>query len=231
MVKTIKQNVSLDIQCADGCITPPTNRKKHGELLPNTIRCIMCGPSNCGKTNIMMNLLEHPQGVRFKNVYIYSNSLHQPKYIMLEEMLKSIQDINYFPFSSQEQVIPPNETKPHSIFIFDDVVCDKQNNMKLYFSMGRHHAVDSFYLTQTYSSIPKQLIRDNANLMVLFRQDGLNLHHVFNDHVAPDMTYQQFYELCAHSWNHDPYGFLVIDKDSSMQNGRYRNKFDEFFQL
>lgn len=24
--------------------------RKHGKLLPNTIRCIICGPSNCGKT-------------------------------------------------------------------------------------------------------------------------------------------------------------------------------------
>ncbi len=29
----------------------------HRWLLPSSIRAIICGPSNCGKTNLLMNLL------------------------------------------------------------------------------------------------------------------------------------------------------------------------------
>jgi len=39
-------------------------KRKHGAMLPSTIRTIVCGPSNCGKTNILISLLESPHGVR-----------------------------------------------------------------------------------------------------------------------------------------------------------------------
>ncbi|KAL6268126.1 hypothetical protein P5V15_001217 [Pogonomyrmex californicus] len=45
--------------------------RKHGEMLPSTIRAIICGPSNCGKTNVLISLLESPHGVRFENVRIF----------------------------------------------------------------------------------------------------------------------------------------------------------------
>ena len=54
-------------------------KSKHGKLLPNTVRCIVSGPSNCGKTNVVINLLTHENGLHYNNVYVYSKSLNQPK--------------------------------------------------------------------------------------------------------------------------------------------------------
>jgi len=42
--------------------------------------------------------------------------------------------------------------------------------------MGRHKNMDSFYRCQTYTHIPKHLIRDNANMIIMFKQDDLNMH-------------------------------------------------------
>ena len=53
--------------------------KRHGELLPDSIRAVFCGPSNCGKTNRLLALITHPNGIRFENIYVYSKSLNQPK--------------------------------------------------------------------------------------------------------------------------------------------------------
>jgi len=92
-------------------------------------------------------LLRQPFGqhdVDFKNVYVYSKSLQQPKYQYLENLL-SIDKIGYFTFSNNSDVVPPSEAHLNSIFIFDDVACDKQD-MREYFSMGRHSHVDCFYL-------------------------------------------------------------------------------------
>ena len=91
----------------------------------------------------------------------------------------------------------------------------------------RHSGVDTLYLCQTYSLVPKQLVRDNTNFLVLFRQDDLNLHHVYNDHVNTDMKYEEFKAMCAEAWK-DRYGFLVINKDSPINAGRYRVGFDRF---
>lgn len=206
--------------------------RKHGPLLPISIRCIVCGPSNCGKTNVLFNLLFDINGLRFNNIYVFSKSLFQPKYRMLETVMKSLTDegISYFTFSENDEIPPPNEILPNSVIVFDDVSCEKQHNIRKYFAMGRHSGVDAFYLCQTYSQIPKQLVRDNANLIALFRQDDLNLRHVYNDHVNTDMKYNDFKEICSEAWK-DRYRFLVIDKDSSVDNGRYRIGFDQFIQL
>lgn len=204
--------------------------RRHSDLLPDSIRCIVCGPSNCGKTNVVVCLLLDPNGLKFRNVYLYSKTPFQPKYATLGEILKSVDGLGYYVFADNTDIVKPNDAKPDSVFIFDDVACDKQNVMREYFAMGRHSAVDSFYLCQTYSRIPKQLIRDNANLIVLFRQDETNLKHAYEDHVNTDMTFDEFKEMCALCWRESKYGFLVIDKDSDMDRGRYRKGFDTFIK-
>lgn len=201
--------------------------RKHGPLLPNTIRGLVCGPSNCGKTNIVISLLESPNGIRFENVYVYSKSLHQPKYRYLEELLSSVEDVNYFPYSNNSDIISTSDALPNSVFIFDDVACDKQDVIREYFAMGRHSKVDCLYLCQSYARIPKHLIRDNANLLILFKQDGMNLRHIYNDHVNTDMTFDTFNNICGQCWR-KKYGFMVIDKDSSIFEGRYRRGFNEY---
>ena len=79
----------------------------------------------CGKTNVLISLLKSPHGVRFENVYVYSKSLQQSKYRYLERLLGSMEDIGYYTFSNNRDVVPPSEALPDSIFIFDDVACDK----------------------------------------------------------------------------------------------------------
>ena len=41
------------------------------------------------------------------------------------------------------------------------------------------------------------------------------------------MKYDTFKNACGEAWN-DRYGFLVVDKDSSIDAGRYRSGFDRF---
>lgn len=201
--------------------------KRHGNLLPSSIRAVFCGPSNCGKTNALLSLIIHPNGLKFENIYVYSKSLNQPKYQFLEKLVRPIDGIEYFPFSEHELVVSPKEAKANSIFIFDDISCEKQDNIKAFYCMGRHKDVDCFYLCQSYAQIPKHLVRDNVNLLIIFRQDEMNLKHVYNDHVNTDMTYQQFKNICTSCWT-DKYSFLVIDKDRDINDGRYRKGFDQF---
>lgn len=200
---------------------------KHGPLLPDSIRCLVCGPSNCGKTNLMLNLIYDKNGLKFENIYIFSKSLHQPKYIQLSEILSSVNDVGYFAYGDNKEIPPPEQALPNSIFIFDDIACAKQDVVRSYFCMGRHNGVDSFYLCQSYTRIPKHLIRDNANLLIIFNQDELNLRRIYDDHVNSDMGLKQFKEICKTCWN-SKYGFLVIDKDRELNDGRYRKGFDVY---
>lgn len=200
-------------------------KHRHGKLLPPSIRGIFCGPSQCGKTNALLSCIFDPNGLRFQNLYIFSKSLFQPKYEMLSKVLKGIEGLGYFPYSDNDAILDPSEALDNSIMIFDDVACDRQDKIRAYFSMGRHKNVDPFYLCQTYTRIPKHLIRDNANFLVLFKQDEMNLRHVYDDHVNSDMSFEKFKEMCRQCWR-EKFGFIIISKDDEINNGRYRCGFD-----
>ena len=94
--------------------------------------------------------------------------------------------------------------------------------------MGRHKNVDCFYLCQSYAHVPKHLVRDNVNKLIIFRQDEVNLKHIYDDHVNTDISYNKFKELCGKRWGVDNYGFLVIDKDRALNDGRFCKGFDKF---
>lgn len=205
--------------------------QKHGILFGGqSKRGLLVGSSGSGKTNVMLSLLEHPNGLRFENIYLYSKSLYQTKYEYLRILMKPIKEIGYFEYNDGDAVILPKEIKSNSVIIFDYLASCNQSIIKNYFCFGRHRNTDCFYLCQTYTSIPKQLCRDNANLLVIFPQDMTNLKHIYDDHVNVDMCFQNFRELCAFCWK-DKYGFVVIDKDCALNSGRYRKGFDQFIHI
>lgn len=224
-MKFVKQPESLQFENIK--IESKKHNFRHGKLLPNSIRCIICGPSNCGKTNLVIGLLLHENGLQFQNVYVYSKTLYQPKYIYLEQVLRLVPGVTFSKYHKNEEVIAPKAAKYNSIFVFDDVACENQKNVRDYFAMGRHKCIDSFYLNQTYSKIPKQLVRDNANLIVLFKQDDINMRHIYDEHVNTDMTWLEFKEMCTNIWK-EPYSYVVINKDCEKNKGCYRRKFDTF---
>lgn len=229
-VKVVRQRNQLPIVNRDSLVSTPSVCKHSNLLGAGCKRGLIVGSSGCGKTNVMICLLEHPNGLRFENVYLYSKSLYQPKYEYLRKLLIPITDLDFFEYDANDDIIPPKDAKTNSIIIFDDVVCDSQSVIRDYFCFGRHKNIDCFYLCQTYSAIPKQLIRDNANLIVVFKQDSTNLKHIYDDHVNVDMSFEQFKRLCTHCWE-EKFGFLVIDKESELNGGRYRKGFDSYIML
>lgn len=231
-MRFVQQVVDIPVRNVDKSLNKKIiNRKRHSSLLPNSIRCIIAGPSNSGKTNLLISLLESPNGLKFENVYVYSKTLEQDKYKYLKAMLAPIKGIGYYTFSVHDKVAHPNDTKRNSIIIFDDVVCDKnQENIRNFFCIGRHRNIDCFYLTQTYTKVCKHLIRDNCNFLIMFRQDDTNLKHVYNDMgIGTDMTFQQFRLFCVKCWQ-DKFGFAVVDLDSEVNNGRYRKGFGRYLR-
>lgn len=226
-MKFIQQSVKLPVINAD---TENNDNKppRHGTLFPNSIRAIIAGPSGCGKTNVLFSLLVAENGVKFKNIYIYSKTLDQPKYQMLKDIIESIPGMQIFMFHENDTVISPEDALPNSVFIFDDVITESQEIIRTYFTRGRHNNIDIFYLTQSFSCVGKQLIRDNANMLILFKQDETNIRHIYFNNCSGDMTLNQFREFCHSCWNDSKFSFVVISKDHPRNEGRYRKCFDTF---
>ena len=225
-MKFLNQAIKLSVENFD--VGHEKKIKRHADLLPDSIRAIFCGPSNCGKTKSLLALITHPNGIRFENVYVYSKSLNQPKYKFLKKLSDPIKGVKYLQFSNHESVISPDKALPNSIMVFDNIACEKQDSVRAYFCMCRHKNVDCLYLCQSYAKVPKHFIRDNVDLLAIFRQDDVNLKHIYDDDVNTDLSYNRFKELSAKCWGVDNYGFLVIDEDRALKDSRYRKGFDFF---
>lgn len=229
-MRFIEQKDKLNIENVD--VQSIKKPSRHGSLLPDSIRGIFVGPSGSGKTNVMFNLITNRNGLKFENIYLYSKTSDQEKYMLLKNIIEKIKGVNFYVFTNVDQVLKPSLVRKNSIFIFDDVICDNQTPIRDYFSMGRHSGANSiFYLAQTYSKIPKQLVRDNTNFLVVFKQDDKNLRHIFNDHCSTDIDFSEFRKMCHLCWNLKDYGFLVIDKTCEMDQGRYRCGFHTFIKM
>ncbi|KAF0748269.1 tigger transposable element-derived protein 4-like [Aphis craccivora] len=218
-MKFIKQETELTVENVD----PPTSFQnyRHGPLLPNTTRALIVGPSGCGKTNLMYTLLTNINGIRFHNVYIYSKTLDQPKYKIYRR--------NTIIYVLRKRTsIEPEKALPNSVYILDDILTERQGVCRSIFARGRHYLIDVCYLAQSYSRVPKQLLRDNANLIVLFKQDETNLKHIYMENWSGDMSYTEFKDCCTSCWRKGRFNFIVINKDCKRDDGRYRYGFDTF---
>jgi len=218
--------VNFDVSQAEECV--------HHFLLPNNIRCMIFGPSSCGKTNLMLNLLLTDGYLNYNKLYVYSKSLDQDKYRLVKQWSDSLRktlqnDIATF-YSSQNEIAPvdKHDKKQKTVVVFDDVMMQSQKPMAEYFTQGRHYNVDCFYLVQNFFEVPKHAIRDNANLLVVFRQDLKNQRALYDTYVAGDMAFEEFASFFKHC-TRDHHGFCVIDLTSDPYAGKYRNGFDEFY--
>lgn len=227
-IKTFDNKTRLTIKNFD-TIKPP---ERLNSLFPNVIRAIICGPSNCGKTNVLLNILTK---IHHSDIIICSKTSYQDKYKYLENLIEDFNKIcfkyNMEPRKYQNLTLDslpnPEELKTCSVVIFDDISTEQQDKISNYFAYGRHNKISCFYLSQTYSKIPKQLIRDNVNYIILFTQDMTNLKHVYDDHVY-DIDLNTFKSMCSDSWSHK-YGFLVIDKEIETNNGKYKQMYDAMY--
>jgi len=207
-------------------------RLVHGSLFPSCLRCLIVGSSGSGKTNLMLHLLQHRNGLRYENVYLVSKSIYQPKYVNLKKVYESIPQIRFNCYDNLDDVPEPENCKPNSVIVFDDVSSTSEPNAKLraYFSTCRHKGNSVFLLIQSYARIPKHVIRDNCNFVILFKQDALNAHHVYRDHLSSDLSLTKFQDICSHCWK-EPFGFLVIDSDSPINKGKLRSSLYHFIHI
>jgi GTPase SAR1 family protein len=198
-------------------------KQKQLGLFPANVRSLIVGPSGSGKTVLIYNLIVKKEGLKFTNLYLISKSLEQEKYRKIIEIFRICEDVKLHTFTDCE--ITPNDVEKHSIVVFDDI---SSPNIAPFFSMGRHRNINSFYLCQSYSKVQKHL-RDNVNFLILFKQDDLNLKHIYNNHVGNDFSFKQFRNLCHQCWDRTKFGFFVIDKERPKNNGKYRFMFDQFY--
>ena len=167
----------------------------------NKNRTLIIGFSNCGKTYLTNHILFQKQ----EPIFIITKSLNQYPNIKAE--------------TSDE--IEPLENYENSVVVFDDILLSKQeSNIDLFFTRGRHNNIDIYYISQNYFHLPKNTIRNNSNIIVLFKQTLREIILLFHDIAGLDMNLDEWKCLCRKAWEND-YDYLQIDRFAKIGNGRY----------
>ena len=128
-----------------------------------------------------------------------------------------------------EMVPDPTRLDPNSknLLILDDCFLGKQNKAEAYYTRGRHNNCDVIYISQNYFRLPRQTIRENCNLLMLFPQDAKNVNHIHADHCS-DIPIEEFRTFCNNVWG-SKHNFITIDLTSNTRNGKYRKNLDTFY--
>ena len=96
----------------------------------------------------------------------------------------------------------------------------QESNIDLFFTRGRHNNIDIYYISQSYFHLPKNTIRNNSNINILFKQTLRDIILLFHDIAGLDMKLEEWKQLCRKSWEND-YDYLQIDRFAKIGNGRY----------
>jgi hypothetical protein len=212
------------------------SKKRAIDEFPDCVRCAIIGPSGSGKSNVLMTILMYKEPI--KAIYLCSRTAHQEKYKLLASLIaqcnkeslrknNKTKKIAFFQVTP-DTLQPPSRTLKNSILIFDDCLADKQNKIAAHFQHSRHDNNSLFYLTQSYSKIPKKSgIRENFNMCILFKMDLVNLRQIYLELASDLSSFEQFRRMCDYCWSVDKYSFLTMDPENDNSKRRYRRNFEE----
>ena len=147
-------------------------KQGHPCMPADFFKMLICGPSNSGKTNILLHMLY--ELLEFDKIYLFSKNLHQNKYqALLQDFAERINpQVGYEVIEAPGDEIIPLKELPmdnQKIVVFDDLVCESnQNSIINYFINGRHRNCCVIYLTQTFYKVPKD-IRVNCSHFCIFK--------------------------------------------------------------
>ena len=96
----------------------------------------------------------------------------------------------------------------------------KQKEIEPFFTRGRHKDLDVYYLSQSYFDLPIRSIRNNSNIIILFKQTKNGVQHIYDDVAGLHMNYDEWKELCKTTWK-NKYEYLQIDRLKEPGEGRY----------
>ena len=170
-LRYIYQAKKMKIPNYDPSLTAKSNYKQGHPCMPaDTFRMLICGPSNSGKTNILLHMLY--KLLAYDKIYLSAKNLHQDKYqYMIDDFDTRVNPVTGYNVIEGANDVIPLEVLPtdnQKIVIFDDMVCESnQRDIIEYFINGRHRNCSVIYLSQSYFKVPKN-IRDNCSHFCVF---------------------------------------------------------------
>ena len=90
-----------------------------------------------------------------------------------------------------------------------------------FFTKGRHENLDVYCISESYFGLPRKSIRNNSDILKLFKQTLRDVQNMYYDIGACDMKYDEIKEMCHTAWS-ERFNYLCIDMTKNKNEGKYR---------
>lgn len=200
---------------------------------------ILVGASGSGKTNTLCSILKQFTET-FHRIYIFTQA-EEPIYEYLHDFLPSWQlHLSYGGYDSYIKFLRESkrnkEKSPffgQSVVIFDDMANEKdQTEILNQYKYGRKRSTIegsgccTFYLSQSYSTIPK-FIRDQATLIVIVKVDNKNALEYLMRSVSLGTTKKQLFDMYEYMRCKPGFGNFMLINTNANDETRIRCNFSE----
>ena len=209
----------------------------------NPYRILIIGGSGCGKTNVLLNLIENPADI--DKIYLYAKDMYEAKHQYLTNKRESV-GINHFNdpkafieysndmhdvYKNIDDYNPDKENK--ILIVFDDMIADMINNKKLnsivteLFIRGTKLNISLVFITKSYFKVPKNVRLSTTHFFIAKIPNKKELQQIATDHSS-DISPKDFiniYRKCTV----EPYSFFANDTLLASDNPlRFRKLFLEY---
>lgn len=187
-------------------------------------RIVVSAPSGTGKTNFVMNLIQHfcrGKGT-FADIMVLTKDKAEPLYEYLEtkgvniqEGLHNLPDLNKF-----------DKDVNHLIVIDDLMLAKNQEQVCEYFMRCRKRNVTIMYLAQHFFKIPV-LVRQNSNYFVILKAGNRRSLNLILTEFSVGVSKEQLQNMYEYATK-DKFNFLLINCDEGDPQKKYRHNFTNF---
>ena len=198
------------------------------DMPQHPFRLSIVGPSNSGKTNILIHIIKKCRN--FDKIYLYAKKLDEPLYEHLIDHWTRVGDmhrLNLIEYSndiSETVEVDDINENIQNLIIFDDMVCEASKSLKdveEFFIRGRKQNASIIFISQSYFSIPKN-IRLNCDYFVITKiGNKKELTEITKDHTTENNNFNEIFKEATR----DPYSILLIDLKTQDPELKYRKNF------
>ena len=186
---------------------------------------MIIGGSGSGKTKLLLTLVKKQDDI--DKIYLYAENFIEPKYEFLIKKhevvgIKYCNDPNAFIECSNriddvyQNIDDYNPSRKIKILIvFDDMIADILSNktfqaiIKELFIRCRKVNISLVFITQSYFSLPKDLILNSTHYLIMKINNRKELQNIAINHSV-DIDLDDFVRIYR-EYTRKPYSFLTID--------------------
>ena len=161
-----------------------TTKRFNNPLFPRSIRGLIVGKSNCGKTTLLLNLLLRPGWLDYDNLCVFRRSLFQPEYRILKKAFEeNFPKENILRLFDMREEIQNSQIPPSIVLQEWAKTIKKKSDIEC-----------NFFETDSDVPNPRDLNPENKNLMIfddliLEKQNKCECYYVRGRHSNVDCFY------------------------------------------